>query len=145
MIVPPPFTPPGHKAGKGAIIKASSTVTVHEEFVMETDAQPAPAVPPIPPVLKTTPARVKELNELCLLDKAGMKKWSSDMLKGHPGGRATTWEECSNSFANQFKGVVDTMAHLLRIKEVSYIKMFAEKEKVVKDSKGATIDRICYL
>ncbi len=49
-----------------------------------------------------------------------------------------------NSFANQFKGVVDTMAHSLKIKEDSYIKMFAEKEKVVKDFKGA-LDRIRFL
>ncbi len=66
------------------------------------------------------------------------------MLKGHPGGRATTWEQWGNSFANQFKGVVDAMAHSLRIKEDSYCKMFTEKEKVVKDSKSA-LERIKYL
>ncbi len=144
MIVPPPFTPPGHKTGKGAIIKATSTVPVQEESAMETDAQPAAVVLPRPPVLKATLARAKELSEPCLVDEAGMRKWSSDMLKGNPGGRAITWEQWGNSFVNQFKGVVDNMAHSLRIKEDSYIKKFAGKEKVVKDSKD-DLDRNRYL
>ncbi len=38
---------------------------------------------------------------------------------------------------------MDAMAQSLRIKEDSYCKMFAEKEKVVKDSKGA-LERIKY-
>ncbi len=66
------------------------------------------------------------------------------MLKGYPGCRATTWEQWGNSFANQFKGVVDNMDHSLKIKEDSYIKTFAEKGKVLKDSKGI-LDRIRYL
>ncbi len=64
-----------------------------------------------------------------------MRQWSNDMLRGHPGGRATTWEQWGNSFVKQFKGVVDTMSHSLRIKEDSYIKMFMEKEKAISDAK----------
>ncbi len=55
------------------------------------------------------------------------------MLKGHPAGRTTNWEEWANSFASQFKCVVDTMTQSLRIKEDWYIKMFGEKEKVTKN------------
>ncbi len=63
------------------------------------------------------------------------------MLKGHSGGRASEWEQWGNSFALQFKGVVDTMSQSLRIKEDSYINMFAEKERVLKESKG-NLDKI---
>ncbi len=45
---------------------------------------------PVPP---PRPTKAKELNVPCLVDEAGMKKWTSDMLKGHPVGRATTWEQ----------------------------------------------------
>ncbi len=69
-------------------------------------------------------------NEPNLVDKAGVKEWSNDMLKGHPGGRASTWEQCGNSFTLLFKGAMDTMSHSLRIKEDSYIKMFAEIERI---------------
>ncbi len=41
-----------------------------------------------------------------------------------------------NSFTLQFKGAMDTMSHSLRIKEDSYIKMFAEKERITRESKG---------
>ncbi len=58
------------------------------------------------------------------------------MLKGHPGGRVTTWEQWSNSLALQFKGAMDTMFQSLRIKEDAYIKMFEGKEKALKESKG---------
>ncbi len=54
-----------------------------------------------------------------LVDEAGMKKWSNDMLKGHPGGWSSTWEQWGNSFTLQFKGAMDTMSHSLRIKEDS--------------------------
>ncbi len=63
------------------------------------------------------------------------------MLKGHPGGHATTWEQWAVHNTNKFKGVVDAMTQSLRIKEDYYSKMFAEKEKVVK---GA-LERIKYL
>ncbi len=99
---------------------------------METNVPKATEVPVRHLVPSPRPAKAKELNEPCLVDEANVKKWTSDMLKGHPGGRATTWEQWGNSFANQFKEVVDPMAHSLRIKEDSDCKTFAEKEKVVK-------------
>ncbi len=52
MNVPPPFLPPGAKAGVGAITKSSSTVMRTEETAMETDATSARVVqsrPPVPP------------------------------------------------------------------------------------------------
>ncbi len=58
------------------------------------------------------------------------------MVKGHPGGWASTLEQWSNSFTLQFKGAMNTMSHSLRIKEDSYSKMFAEKERIVKESKS---------
>ncbi len=58
------------------------------------------------------------------------------MLKGHPGGRAYTLEQWSNSFTLQLKGAMNTMSHSLRIKEDSYSKMFAEKERIAKESKS---------
>ncbi len=63
------------------------------------------------------------------------------MLKGHPGGRASTWEQWGNSFMFQFKGATDTMSQSLRIKEDLYINMFAEKERILKESKG-NLDKI---
>ncbi len=144
MYVLPPFTSIDQKVGEGARTKTSSTVTSQGESLMETDALNATEVPVRHRLPLPRPATAKELNEPCLVDEAGMKKWTSDMLKGHPGGCATTWEQWGNSFANQFKGVVDTMAQSLRIKEDSYCKMFTEKEKVVKESKSA-LDRIKYL
>ncbi len=41
----------------------------------------------------TAPAQQHEDTEPHLVDEAGMKKWSNGMLKGHPGGRASTWEQ----------------------------------------------------
>ncbi len=63
------------------------------------------------------------------------------MLKGHPGGRASTWEHCSNSFTLQFKGAMDIMSHSLRIKEYSYIKIFAEKQRIARERTG-NLDKI---
>ncbi len=70
-----------------------------------------------------------------------MKKWSNDMLKGHLGDRASTWEQWGNSFTLQFKGAMDTMSHSFRIKEDSYIKMFAEKQRIARESQ-AHLDKI---
>ncbi len=103
MSVPPLFTPLGQKAGEGARTKTSSTVTSQEQSLMETDSPKATEVPVRCPVPSSRLATDKERNEPCLVDEAGMKKWTTDMLKGHPGGRATTWEQWGNSFANQFK------------------------------------------
>ncbi len=88
MPVPPPFTPPGHKAGEGAITKISSTVMRTEETAIETDATKASEVqcrPPVPPPQAAKPKH----KEPCMVDEAGMMKWSNDMLKCHPGGCAT--------------------------------------------------------
>ncbi len=139
MFVPPPFKPQGKKESEGAIPKSSSTV-VRTETSIETDAIAAPEVcrPPVP---QPRQPREHDSNEPNLVDEAGMSKWSNDMLKGHPGGRASTWEQWGNSFTLQFKGAMDTMSHSLRIKEDSYIKMFAEKEKFVRESNG-NIDKI---
>ncbi len=82
---------------------------------METDAQQASLVQHRPP---------------------DMKKWCNDMLKGHPGVHATTWEQSSNSLALQFKGAMDTMSQSLRIKEEAYATMFQCKEKALREFKG---------
>ncbi len=87
----------------------------------------------LPRLRENALARHNVDNEPHLVDKAGMKKWSNDMLKGHLGGRASTWEQWGNSFALQFKGAMDTMSQSLRIKEDLYINMFAEKERVLRD------------
>ncbi len=127
MFVPPPFKPPGKKESEGAISKSSSTI-VRTETSMETDAVAAPEVC-MPPVPQPRQSRQCDSNEPNLVDEAGMRKWSNDMLKGHPGGRASTWEQWGNSFTLQLKEAMDTMSHSLRIKEDSYIKMFAEKDR----------------
>ncbi len=91
MFVPLPFKPPGKKGGEGAIRKSSSTV-VRTETSMETDAITAPEVCK-PPVPSPRQPRQCDSNEPNLVDEAGVKKWSKDMLKGHPGGMASTWEQ----------------------------------------------------
>ncbi len=111
-----------------AILKSSSTV-VRTETSMETDAVVAPEVHR-PPVQQLCQYRQHDSNEPNLVVKAGVRKWSNDMLKGHPGGRASTSEEWGNTFTLQFKGAMDTMSNSLRIKEDSYIKMFAEIERI---------------
>ncbi len=133
------FVPPSKKGGEGAIRKSSSTV-VRTETSMETDTITAHEVhkPPVPSPRQT---RQRDSNEPNLVDEAGVKKWSNNMLKGHPGGRASTWEQWGNSFTLQFKGAMDTMSHSLIIKEDSYIKMFAEKERIVRESQ-AHLDKI---
>ncbi len=135
MPVPPAFTSPGHKAGEGAITKTSLTVMRTEWSAMETDAPKASEVQRRPPVPLPQPVRPKD-KEPCMVDEASMKKWSNDMLRGHPGGRVTTWEQWSNSLALQFKGAMDTMSQSLRIREDAYANMFEGKEKALKESKG---------
>ncbi len=134
MFVPQSFKPPGKKESNGGIPKSSSTV-VRTENSMETDAVMAPDVRR-PPVSQPRQPRQCDSNEPNLVDEAGIRKWSNDMLKGHPGGRASIWEQWGNSFTLQFKVAMDTMSHSLRIKEDSYIKMFVEKESIVRESKG---------
>ncbi len=75
---------------------------------METDVVAAPEIrrPPIPPPCQS---RQRDNIEPHLVDEAGMKKWFNDMLKGHAGGRASTWEQ----WALQFNGAMDTMSQSL--------------------------------
>ncbi len=85
-----PQTSPCKKAGEGALVKSSSTVMAHDETEMETDEKPLPAVPQKPPVPKPRPAKPKDYTLRSLVDEAGMRQWSNDMLRGHLGGHATT-------------------------------------------------------
>ncbi len=87
--MPPPFKPPGKKESEGAISKSSSTV-VRTKTSMETDAVAAPEVRR-PPVPQPRQSRQCDSNEPNLVDEAGVRKWSNDMLKGHPGSCASTW------------------------------------------------------
>ncbi len=119
MLVPPPFTSLCQKASKGVKIKSSSSGMRNEEAALETDTPQASSVQHRPPVPAPQPATPKD-KEPCMVDKAGMRKWPNDMLKSHPDGQATTWEQWSNSLALQFKGVMDTMSQSLRIKEDGY-------------------------
>ncbi len=133
MFVPPPFKPLSKKESEGTILK-SSTTAVRTETSMEADAVVALEVcrPPVPQLRQS---RQRNSNEPNLVDEAGVRKWSNDMLKGHPGVRSSIWEQWGNSFTLQFKGTMDTMSYSLRIKEDSYIKMFVEKERIVRESK----------
>ncbi len=139
MFVPLPFKPPGKKDSEAAISKSSSTVA-RTENSMETDAVAAPEVHRSP-VQQPCQSRQCDSNEPNLVDEARVRKWSNGMLKGHLGANASTWELRGNSFTLQFKGAMDTMSHSLRIKEDSYIKMFAEKERIARESKG-NLDKI---
>ncbi len=135
MFVTPPFTPPGQKAGVRMFIKISSTVMALQETEIETDTPQAAAVHPRLHLPKLTPAKPNNFTMLEMADEAGVREWSNRMLSGHPGGRATKWEQWGKSFALKFKGVVDTMSHSLRIKEDSYYNMFKDKEKAVLEAK----------
>ncbi len=80
---------------------------------METDAPVVPAGPPVP---SPKPAKAKELNEPCLVDEAGMRKWSNDILKGHPGDHVMSWEQWGNSFqgsCHHFGSVIENPRGLL--------------------------------
>ncbi len=48
------------------------------------------------------------------------------MLNGHPGGHATSFEQWGNSYATQFKTVIDMMPQSLRIKQDACNNMFNE-------------------
>ncbi len=78
MFVPPPFKPPGKKESEGAILKSNSTV-VRTETSMETDAVTAPEVRR-PPVQQPRQSRQLDSNEPNLVDEAGVRKLSNDML-----------------------------------------------------------------
>ncbi len=84
---------------------------------------------------KPKPAKSKNYTIPEMADEASVREWSNIMLSGHPSGHATTWEPWCNLFALQFEEVVETMSHLLRIKEDSYNNMFLDKEKAVTEAK----------
>ncbi len=69
-----------------------------------------------------------------IVTEAVMKQWAHEMLSSHPGGRASAFEEWSNSYAMQLKTVLDMMSQSLRIKLDSQTKMFAEKCQAIKDA-----------
>ncbi len=129
MTVSPPFVPLGSMVSVGAKNKASSTViaTTQQDTLVETDASTAPEVPARTAVPAPIAAKAKVINVPVMVEEGGLTMWSDMMLKGHPGGSATNWEQWANSFSGQFKCVIDTITQSLRIKEDSYIKMFAEK------------------
>ncbi len=94
MFVLPPFTPPGAKASVGALVKCTSTVLMKRvETQMETDEQFSSTSIGRTHVPSPTPAKPKDYVAPSLADEAGMKKWSNDMLSGHPGGCATSFEQ----------------------------------------------------
>ncbi len=55
--------------------------------------------------------------------------------KWAPGCCATSFEQWDNSYARQFKTVIDMMTHALRIKEDAYSNMFNEQAKTVRETK----------
>ncbi len=129
MHVPPPFIPPGSKAGVGAVIKDTSTVLTRVETKMETNEQISSTSVGRPRVPLPTPAKPIDYVAPSQADKAGMRRWANDMLSGHPGGRATSFEQWGNSYVTQIKTVVDMMIQSLRIKEEAYSNMFNEHAK----------------
>ncbi len=82
-----------------------------QETELETHTPQEAAVPPRPHLPKPTPAKSKSFPMPEMAYEAGVTEWANKMLSGHPGGRATTWEQWGYSFALQFKGVVHTMPH----------------------------------
>ncbi len=95
MPVPPPFVPLGAMVGVEATNKASSTVTVttQQDTLMETDASTAPEVPARPPLPAPTAAKAKVINVPAMVEEAGLTIWLDMILKGHPCGRVTNWEQ----------------------------------------------------
>ncbi len=77
---------------------------------METDAITAPEVHK-PPVPSPRQPRQRDSNKPNIVEGAGVKKWSNDMLKGHPGGRTSTWEQWGNLFTLQFQRAMDTISN----------------------------------
>ncbi len=104
---------------------------------METDEpntqSPSPIEQPYVPTLM--PAKSKDyILAPSQANETGMKKLKDDMLSGHPGGRATSFEQWGNSYATQFKTVIDMMTHALRNKEDAYSNMFNEWAKMVRET-----------
>ncbi len=136
MYVPTTLTPPGQKAGVVATVKSNPTVLTKkksEETQMEVDVQTPTTSSGRTPV--PIAAKANDLKLPNLADEEGMRQWTHDMLCGHPGGRATEFEQWGNSYVIQLKAVLDTMAQSLRIKEEGYNNMFTEWMKATKDAK----------
>lgn len=125
LSVPPTITPQGMKAGVGAIVKMDSS---GNETQMETDK---PNIQSLAPIMRSHvpaphAAKSKDYILPSQADEAGKKRWKDKMLSGHPGGRATSFEQWGQSYVIQFKTVIDAMSQSLRIKEYAGTSMFSE-------------------
>ncbi len=100
MPVPQPFA----MVSVGARNKASlnATATTHHDTPMETDTLTATEVL-AKPVPGPTVAKAKVINVPAMVEEGGLTIWSNMMLKGHPDGFATNWEQWTNSFSGQLK------------------------------------------
>ncbi len=101
--------------------------------------------PRVPP---PTPAKPVYYVAPTQADEAGMRRWANDMLSGHPGGHATSFEQWGNSYVTQFKTVVDMMIQSLRIKEEAYSNIFNECAKEcteVEKSRRETLEEAQHL
>ncbi len=101
---------------------------------MEVDAQQATSSTVRPTMAAAKPAKTTDSPMPVMVDEAGMRQWVHKILNGHPGGRVTDFEQWGNSFAIQFKSVMDMMSQSLRIKEDAYTKMFYGKYKSIQDA-----------
>ncbi len=54
-------------------------------------------------------------------------------------GQASEFEQWGNSYAIQFKAVLDAMTQSLKIKEDGYNDMFVEWLKAIKDAKARAV------
>ncbi len=104
---------------------------------METDKPDTQSISPIERHHSPapTPAKKKDYTLPSMADEAGMKKWIDDMLSGYPNSRATDFEWWGNSYATQFKTVINMMTQSLRIKEESHSNMFHDKAKILTETK----------
>ncbi len=91
-----------------------------------------------PYVPTPTPAKLKDYIPPSQGDQAGMREWKDEMLSGHPGCRATSFEQWGNSYVTQFKVVFDKIIQSLRIKEEAFSNMFSEWAKMVRETKGSS-------
>ncbi len=118
-------------------VKITPTLIKRQETQMEADEPDTQSQSPIERHQIPTPTTAKPKDYISprMADKAGMRKWKDEMLQGHPGVSATSFEQWGNSYVTQFNAVVNTMIQSLRIKEEAYSNMFHEQAKTVSDSK----------
>ncbi len=119
IYVPPVITPLGQKAEIGATVKSTPVVltkTKTEEIQMEINEHTPSTSSGKPLVPKPRLAKAKHLKSTNLADEVGIRQWTYDMLGGHPGCRASEFEQWGNSYAIQLKEVLNAMTQSLRIK-----------------------------